>query len=163
MTLDEFISHSRERDYMSDFDRDELRVKQTAEIFTPTALVQEILDKIPADQFSNPDSNSLDPTCGDGQFLSEVMIKKMENGLTYIQARDSTYGAELMEDNCVECIRRLFGDGGIRRIGVDHPNFPDNYEIVKGLIAIFYWNGELVKTIVQADALEYNFDFNQPD
>ena len=41
-----YIQHTRDRKYMSGVERDKLRIKQTAEIFTPTSLVQEILDKL---------------------------------------------------------------------------------------------------------------------
>ena len=41
-----FILHVRDREYMSGVERDKLRVKQTAEVFTPTLLVQEMLDKL---------------------------------------------------------------------------------------------------------------------
>ena len=42
----EYIQYVRNREYMSGVERDKLRVKQTAEVFTPTLLVQEMLDKL---------------------------------------------------------------------------------------------------------------------
>ena len=45
--LDEIIAHARERDYMSGVERDDLRIKATGEVFTPTWLVQEMLDQLP--------------------------------------------------------------------------------------------------------------------
>jgi hypothetical protein len=62
---------------MSGVDRDKLRVKQTAEVFTPTPLVQEMLDKLEESDstlFSDPTKTFLDNSCGDGQFLSEVVF-----------------------------------------------------------------------------------------
>ena len=44
--LDSYIKHSRNRTYMSGIQRDKSRVKQTAEIFTPTELVVEKIDKL---------------------------------------------------------------------------------------------------------------------
>ena len=101
---------------MSGVERDKKRVKNTGEVFTPTELVQEMLKQLPLDQFTDSTKTFLDPTCGDGQFLSEVMIKKMENGSTYAEALGTTYGADLMEDNCREIIRRLYGEGTIREL-----------------------------------------------
>ena len=102
-----YIRHLRDREYMIGVERDKLRIKQTGEIFTPTPLVQEMLDNIPLDQFTEPTKTFLDPSCGDGQFLSEVMIKKMEYGSTFEQALSTTYGVELMMDNVIECRNRL--------------------------------------------------------
>ena len=102
-----YIRHLRDREYMIGVERDKLRIKQTGEIFTPTPLVQELLENIPLDEFAEPTKTFLDPSCGDGQFLSEVMIKKMEYGSTFEQALSTTYGVELMMDNVIECRNRL--------------------------------------------------------
>jgi hypothetical protein len=111
--LNRYINHVRNREYMSGVERDKLRIKQTAEVFTPTPLVQEMLDKLEKENltlFSDPTKTFLDNSCGDGQFLSEVVIRKMErSGCTLEQALSTTYGVEFMEDNVVECIRRLAG------------------------------------------------------
>ena len=98
---------------MSGVERDKHRVKQTAEVFTPTPLVQEMLDKLEAQDptlFTDHTKTFLDNSCGDCQFLSEVVIKKMEkSGCTLEQALKTTYGVELMEDNVNECKKRLSG------------------------------------------------------
>jgi len=108
-----YIEHSRNREYMSGVDRDKLRIKQTAEVFTPTPLVQEMLDKLEEEDptlFADQTKIFLDNSCGDGQFLSEVIIRKMErSGCSLEQALSTTYGVELMEDNVIECRKRLAG------------------------------------------------------
>jgi hypothetical protein len=101
------INHIRNRSYMSGIDRENTRVKSTGEIFTPTPLVQEILDQLPCDTFTNTTKTFLDPSCGDGQFLGEVLIRKMENGSTFEQALSTIYGVDLMEDNVELCRERL--------------------------------------------------------
>jgi hypothetical protein len=78
--LSEVIDHIRNRTYMSGVERDRARVKATGEVFTPTPLVQEILDRLDPSLFQDPTKTFLDPTCGDGQFLGEVLIRKIENG-----------------------------------------------------------------------------------
>jgi len=135
-----YIESVRNREYMSGVERDKLRIKQTAEVFTPTELVQEMLDKLEEQDptlFSDPTKTFLDNSCGDGQFLSEVVIRKMErSGCTLEQALKTTYGVELMEDNVIECRKRLLG-----------PNpTTDMIEIVN-------------KNIVCHDALTYNYKF----
>ena len=42
----ELINHLRNRSYMSGVERDKSRVKSTGEVFTPTPLVQEILNQL---------------------------------------------------------------------------------------------------------------------
>jgi len=111
--INEYKFFVRGREYMSGVERDKLRIKQTAEVFTPKELVQEMLDKLEEQDptlFSDPNKTFLDNSCGDGQFLSEVVIRKMErSGCTLEQALKTTYGVELMEDNVIECRKRLVG------------------------------------------------------
>lgn len=109
-TLSEAINYIRNRDYMSGVERDRSRVKATGEVFTPTPLVQEVLDQIPVEQFKDPNKTFLDPSCGDGQFLGEVLIRKMEHGSTFEQALSTIYGVDLMQDNVDECRKRLLCD-----------------------------------------------------
>lgn len=139
--LSKFIEHSRNHSYMSGIERDKLRVKETAEVFTPTPLVQEMLDKLEeqdSELFSNSTKTFLDNSCGDGQFLSEVIIRKMErSGCTLEQALSTTYGVELMEDNVKLCKERLAG--------------PNPSEEILDI---------LDKNIVCADALTYHYRFD---
>ena len=139
--LDSFIEHTRNHSYMSGIERDKLRVKETAEVFTPTLYVQELIDvleDINPKWFSDPNETFLDNSCGDGQFLSEVIIRKMErSGCTLEQALSTTYGVEFMEDNVKLCKERLGG-----------PN--PTQEILN----------ILDKNIVSADALTYHYRFD---
>jgi hypothetical protein len=127
---------------MSGVERDKLRVNQTAEVFTNTPLVQEMLTELEKQDpsiFSDPSKTFLDNSCGDGQFLSEVVIRKMEtSGCSLIQALSTTYGVELMEDNVIECRSRLAG-----------PNpTPEILEIVN-------------RNIVHHNALTYHYMFGE--
>lgn len=133
--LEEVIAHVRNRDYMSGVDRDLLRVKATSEVFTPTDLVQKTLDELPQELFSDPTKTFLDPSCGDGQFLGEVLIRKMENGIDFDVALSTIYGVDLMEDNVRECRERLLcGCEKYRHI--------------------------VEKNIIQHDGLTYDYSFN---
>jgi hypothetical protein len=105
--LTKVITHIRDREYMSGIERDYLRVKATSEVFTPTLLVQEVLDQLPQNTFTDSTKTVLDPSCGDGQFLGEVLIRKMENGSTFEQALGTIYGVDLMQDNVELCRERL--------------------------------------------------------
>lgn len=107
LTLNKVIDHIRNRVYMGGVERDQLRVKSTGEVFTPTELVREVLDQLPLDQFRDPVKTFLDNSCGDGQFLGEVLIRKMENGSTFEEALSTVYGVDLMQDNVALCRERL--------------------------------------------------------
>ena len=107
MQLSKIISHARDRAYMSGVEREHSRVKATGEIFTPTPLVQEMLDQLDPEVFSDPEKTVLDPACGDGQFLSEALIRKVESGIDFEQALSTIYGVDLMPDNVKLCQDRL--------------------------------------------------------
>lgn len=117
LSKEQVIAHTRHREYMSGVDRDIARIKATGEVFTQTPLVQEMLDSLPQSLFADSNEPFLDPSCGDGQFLSEVLIRKIENGISFEDALSSIYGVELMEDNAEECRKRLLcGQEQLRHI-----------------------------------------------
>ena len=120
---------------MSGVEREKTRVKATGEVFTPTPLVQEVLDEMPQDLFVDPSKTFLDPSCGDGQFLGEVLIRKIENGSTFEQALSTVYGVDLMQDNVELCRERLLcGREDLRHI--------------------------VERNIVCADGLQYHYRFD---
>ena len=100
MDLNLIKDHIRNRPYMSGIERDKNRVKQTQECFTKDFLVQKACDVIEAKDptaFSDPTKTFIDPTgCGDGQFLGEVLIRKLENGIEFETAISTIYGVDLM-------------------------------------------------------------------
>ena len=140
--LSNIVNHIRNRPYMSGVERDKLRVKLTGEVFTPTSRVQKELDKVEKhcpDAFSNPTKTVIDPGCGDGQFLGEVLIRKIENGIDFETALSTIYGVDLMPDNVELCRRRLLCGS----------TDPRHLEITK-------------TNIVCADALRYTYKFSGP-
>ena len=95
--------------YMSGVDRMSERVKKTGEIFTPTDLVIEILQKADIKQFA-PGKTIIDPTCGDGQFLVPVKwLKVLHFNMTEEDALKDIYGVDIMRDNVDLCKKRLGG------------------------------------------------------
>ena len=95
--------------YMGEIDRDEYRIKETAEIFTPTDLVIDMLQKTDLDYFF-PGKTVLDPACGDGQFLCAIKwIKIIIHKMTEFDALQDIYGVDIMRDNVDLCKKRLGG------------------------------------------------------
>jgi len=133
--LNDIINHCRNREYMSGVERDKIRTKATGEVFTPTPLVQEMLDRLLPDVFTDPEKTFLDNSWGDGQFLSELLIRKIEAGSTFEQALSTIYGVDLMPDNVKLCQDRLLcGHEHLRHI--------------------------VEQNIVCADALRYHYRFD---
>ena len=82
------------------------RRKITAEDFTPPALVNEMLDKLPAEVWT-PEKTFIDPAAGNGNFLIEVLRRKLALNHPPLQALSTIYGVELMPDNVEEMKQRL--------------------------------------------------------
>jgi type I restriction-modification system DNA methylase subunit len=90
----------------------EEKKKQFGEVFTPRELVNEMLDQLPADLWSDPNKTWLDNSCGEGAFLIEVKRRLME-GLCQWEPDPirreqhildkQLYGVELQQDNWQRC------------------------------------------------------------
>ena len=105
--LTQYIAHMRDREYMTGVEREKSRVKATGEVFTPTTLVHRVLNDMDQELFRDPNKTFIDPACGDGQFLSEVLIRKLEAGIDFETALSTIYGVDIMPDNVVLCRERL--------------------------------------------------------
>ena len=127
----------RGQTFMGGIPRSASRVKATGEHFTPRPLVSNLLNKIPKSQFQDPSKTFLDPSCGDGQFLVEVLIRKLRGGSTFEQALSTIYGVDIMPDNVQRCRERLL----------------DGNEQYRHIVE---------QNIVCADALQYDYSFGEP-
>lgn len=110
MDLDFVINHIRNREYMSGVERDKERVRSTGEVFTPTELVIKYIDdceEMYPDAFTDPDNNMADNSMGDGQFLGELLIRKMERGQDYTTALKSLFGIDFQKSNVELAKERL--------------------------------------------------------
>ena len=118
--LEDIKNRIRTHSYMSQIERDKQRIQSTAEHFTPTELVRDMIGSLPEELFSDPTKTFIDPACGDGQFLGEILIKKLEHGIDLNIALDTIYGVDIMRDNVDLCKRRL-GGGNIIMGNTLHP------------------------------------------
>lgn len=95
------------------------RVAEHGEVFTNEREVNAMLDLV-KQETERIDSRFLEPACGNGNFLIEILRRKLEvvksrykksqweyekNGLIAVM---SVYGIDIMQDNVDECITRLF-------------------------------------------------------
>ena len=95
------------------------RVRDNGEVFTNTREVNAMLDLVKSET-ERIDSRFLEPACGSGNFLVEVLNRKLfvikerykKSQLEYernsIIAISSIYGVDILEDNVVDCRSRLF-------------------------------------------------------
>jgi hypothetical protein len=143
MELKKIIDHIRNRSYMGGVEREMVRIKATGEVFTPTVVVQHMLDTMDQALFTDLTKTVIDNSCGDGQLISEALIRKLEavavNGKVtakqFEQALSTIYGVDLMPDNVKLCQDRLLcGREDLRHI--------------------------VEQNIVCADALRYHYRFD---
>jgi len=95
------------------------RVVDHGEVFTSTLVVNAMLDLV-KQETERIDSRFLEPACGDGNFLSKILKRKLkivegrysksqkELDKYSLVAITSIYGVELLEDNVARCREKLF-------------------------------------------------------
>jgi len=95
------------------------RVADHGEVLTGTREVNAMLDLVKPET-ERIDSRFLEPACGDGNFLSEILERKLrvvaarygKSQLDYernaVLAVSSIYGIDILEDNVAACRQRLF-------------------------------------------------------
>ena len=87
------------------------RVSKFAEVFTAKREVEAMCNLIPSEIWENIGSTFLEPACGNGNFLVEILERKLnrcenvEQGLTALK---SVYGIDIQQDNVEESKLRLF-------------------------------------------------------
>lgn len=98
--------------------RSKKRVADHGEVFTPLRIVDAMLDLVKGES-ERIDSRFLEPACGSGNFLVQVLIRKLatvhtrygqsdfERGHQALLALMSIYGIELLDDNVAECRENL--------------------------------------------------------
>lgn len=95
------------------------RVRDFGEVYTPEHIVNDMLDLV-KHETERIESRFLEPACGNGNFLAEVLRRKLnvvdqryaknqtEWELYSVIAVSSIYGVDILEDNAQECRERLF-------------------------------------------------------
>ena len=77
------------------------RVRDYGEVFTSTKTANEMLDTIPAEMYE-PKRIWLEPACGEGVFLTEMLKRKFarcERRSDYTDCLKSFYGMDIQADN----------------------------------------------------------------
>lgn len=125
------------------------RVIQFGEVFTNEREVNAMLDMV-ASECERIESRFLEPACGDGNFLAEVLSRKLavvkknygksepDYERNALLAVSSLYGVEILADNAVACRKRLFQQFSAEyKATVSDSNSHPFLEIVRAVIS---WN-----------------------
>lgn len=102
------------------------RVADFGEVFTGEREVNAMLNLLPDNIWHNITATFLEPACGNGHFLAEILSRKLNAVLKLLSAKkikkkhrafnygfyaigavSSIYGIEILADNCYECRERL--------------------------------------------------------
>lgn len=84
-----------------------LKISNTNEYFTPYLIVKKMCDKISEDKWNDPNSEFLEPSFGNGNFIVYIIYNKIKHGSTWEQALSHTWGVELIESNVKETHDRV--------------------------------------------------------
>lgn len=114
MSIEAMASKRREKQVVS-----RKRVADHGEVYTAGREVNAMLDLV-KQETERIESRFLEPACGTGNFLAEILERKLhvvekrygKSQLEYeryaVMAVSSIYGIDILEDNILECRKRLF-------------------------------------------------------
>lgn len=153
------------------------RVRSRGEVFTAPREVNAMLDLV-KDETENIDSTFLEPACGDGNFLDEVLRRKLavcakkygKNAADYEKfsflACTTLYGVDIMADNVARCRERLFETWeGSFSIGerVEHGEKSDFHDkVARAVKAVFERNILLGNALSMKCVDESQNDLDEP-
>jgi hypothetical protein len=143
------------------------RVVDLAEVFTPSWLVEEMLNSIP-DKVIVPEARTLEPSCGNGNFLVEIVARKLQSIKISNESNEmcfqvfkcitSTYGVDISESNVMEARSRLsdlvFGFLSKYKINFTNTNFEHaiNYVLRNNIL-----HADFLKNAESLEIIEFTF------
>jgi len=155
------------------------RVAAHGEVFTNPREVNAMLDLVKAET-ERIDSRFLEPACGDGNFLIEILRRKLAvcearvkakqyTQLQYehdaIWAISSIYGIELLADNATSCRERLLNTGNSWYLGFNETANINSYQLMpfyppKGNAIVFMKvAGEISADVQVPETGDYEFSY----
>ncbi|MCY4224742.1 MAG: N-6 DNA methylase [Bacteroidetes bacterium] len=109
------VVRSRVRDYLltalveddpPQLVRDSDRVDNYGEVFTPNWLVKQMMDHLPDDPIAELNKSALDPSCGNGQFLTEALRRKLATtAKNYAESLDQ----KQYQFDCLRSLSKIYG------------------------------------------------------
>jgi len=100
----------------SELERTKNRIDNSGEVFTPSELVNEMLDGIPEEKLKDPDSKFLDLCAGSGNFSIQLKSLLCKYHSEEHVLNNMIYTIEFMEDNHEELCKKL-------GVPTNHPHY----------------------------------------
>ncbi len=137
------------------------RVADHGEVFTPPWMVEAMLDLV-KDETERIDARFLEPACGNGNFLTQILRRKLaaverKYGRSDFERRHyallalmCTYGIELLADNVAECRANML------EILAGYLHLEEADEFFRAASHV------LAQNLVHGDALKMRTDDDQP-
>ena len=144
-----------------DLVRSKQRVADHGEVFTPTWLVEAMLDLV-KDETERIDSRCLEPACGSGNFLVPVLRRKLaavelKFGKSEFEKRHYAllslmcmYGIDVLDDNIAEC------SGNLLEIFADYVGLDEVEDLYRAAAYV------LSQNLIHGDALAMRTTLDQP-
>ena len=88
--------------------RSKENVKDAGEVFTPFAIVDQMVALIPDEAWADPKFCFLEPTCGNGQILVKIFERRIAAGIGIEDALNTLIGMDISKENINEASFRLF-------------------------------------------------------
>lgn len=137
------------------------RVADHGEVFTPPWMVEAMLDLV-KDETERIDARFLEPACGNGNFLTQILRRKLaaverKYGRSDFERRHyallalmCTYGIELLADNVAECRANML------EILAEYLHLEETDELFRAASYV------LAQNLVHGDALKMRTDDDKP-
>lgn len=116
--------------------------KKTQEFFTPYPIVKRMCDKIPDEDWADPEKTFLESSFGNGQFVVYIVWNRIQHGVDWQTALKTLYGVELMADNVLECHDRVIDL--LTKLGIEFDERAARKIMKKNLVCsdFFKWDFE---------------------
>src|SRR5439155_10839044 len=143
------------------FVKSKQRVADHGEVFTPAWMVEAMLDLV-KDESERIDSRFLEPACGSGNFLVQILRRKLaavelkygksdfERQHYALLALMCMYGVELLADNIAECRANML------EILADYLDLEESDDLYRAASYV------LSQNLVHGDALTMRASYGQP-
>ena len=99
LSLDNYVTEDRESRRKG--------TSGTQEFYTPYTIVKRMCEKVPEEDWKNPEKTFLEPSFGNFQFGCYILYKRLLSGIDWKTALSTLYGVELMPDNVKESKQRV--------------------------------------------------------
>ena len=117
------------------------RVDKFGEVFTPEKTVKDMLNLLPCD-FDLFKETCFEPSCGDGNFLVEILSRKLSlmpeiSDVNILSCIATIYGVDIQADNVMDSRKRMLG---IVQDFCIKENYTISPELQKNIELILQWN-----------------------